>query len=94
MLQRDLFAPLAHEIGWDFKPGDSDILQQLKALAFGQAGYGGDEAVVAAAKEMFKKFADGDVDAIDPNLRSQVYHIVLKHSDNDGEKEVYPTRPR
>ena len=93
-LQRDLFAPLAHEIGWDLKPSDSDILQQLKALAFGMAGYGGDEEVVAAAKEMFKKFADGDVDAINPNLRSQVYHIVLKHSDNDGKKEVCPTHPR
>ncbi|PUU74853.1 ERAP1-like C-terminal domain-domain-containing protein [Tuber borchii] len=85
--QKDLFAPLAHEIGWNFKPGDSDILQQLKALTFGMAGYGGDEEVVAAAKEMFKKLADGDLDAINPNIRSRVYHIVLQHSDNDGEKE-------
>jgi len=91
--QKELFAPLAHEIGWDFKPGDSDILQQLKALTFGMAGYGGDEEVVAAAKEMFKKFADGDLDAINPNIRSQVFYIVLQHSDNDGENEVCPTRP-
>ncbi|KAG0641126.1 peptidase family M1-domain-containing protein [Tuber brumale] len=86
-LQKGLFAPIAHEIGWDFKPEDSDILQQLKALTFSQAGYGGDEKVVAAAKEMFKKFAGGDVDAINPNIRTPVYHIVLQHGDNDGEKE-------
>ena len=91
--QKDLFAPIAHEIGWDFKPEDSDILKQLKALTFGQAGYGGDEQVVAAAKEMFKKFADGDADAINPNIRSSVYHIVLQHGDNNGEKEVCSARP-
>ena len=86
--QRDLFSPIAHEIGWDFKPRDSDILKQLKTLTFGEAGYGGDEEVVAAAKEMFKKFTDGNVDAINPNIRSPVYHIMLQHGDNDGEKEV------
>ena len=86
--QSDLFSPIAHEIGWDFKPGDSDILQQLKALAFREAGNGGDEEVVTAAKEMFKNFADGDVDAINPNIRSPVYDIMLQHGDNDGEKEV------
>ncbi|PWW73107.1 hypothetical protein C7212DRAFT_354068 [Tuber magnatum] len=85
--QKDLFAPIAHEVGWDFKPKDSDIFQQLKPLVFGQAGYGGDEEVVAAAKEMFKKVADGDVDAINPNIRTPVYYIVLQHGDNNGEKE-------
>jgi len=87
-VQKDLYAPLAHKIGWDFKPEDDDILQQLKALAFSQAGYGGDEKVVTAATEMFKKFASGDLDAINPNLRSCVYNIVLQYGENNGEKEV------
>lgn len=86
--QRELFSPLAHRVGWDIKKEDNDILQQLKSLAFAQAGYSGDEKVVAAAKEMFKKFADGDVDAINPNIRGPVYSIVLMYGENNGEKEV------
>jgi aminopeptidase 2 len=91
--QKDLFTPLAHEVGWEFKPEDNDILQQLKALAFSQAGYGGDEKVVAAAKEMFQKFVDGDLDAINPNIRSTVYNIVLQYGENNGEKEVSCSLP-
>ncbi|KAH8149022.1 uncharacterized protein LAJ45_06998 [Morchella importuna] len=85
--QRDLFSPLAHKVGWEFKSTDDDILQQLKALAFSQAGYSGDEKVVAAAKEMFKKFVEGELDAINPNIRGPVYNIVLQYGENNGEKE-------
>lgn len=90
--QRELFTPLAHRVGWNFQKEDDDLHQQLKALAFAQAGFSGDEKVVAAAKEMFKKFADGDSDAINPNIRGSVYSIVLQYGDNNGEKEV--CRPR
>lgn len=89
--QRDLFSPLAHKVGWEFKSTDDDILQQLKALAFSQAGYSGDEKVVAAAKEMFKKFVEGELDAINPNIRGPVYNIVLQYGENNGEKEVWLT---
>lgn len=40
---RDLIAPIAHQVGWDIKPTDDHVLQQLKALAFGSAGLSGDE---------------------------------------------------
>lgn len=81
---RKIIAGVAHELGWEFKEGDSHILQQFKALAFGSAGTSDDETVVKAAKDMFAKFAAGDKGAIHPNLRSSVYAIALK---NGGRKE-------
>jgi len=84
---KDLVAPVAHRVGWEFKEGEDDMLQQLKALVFLSAGMAGDEKVVAAAKEMFAKFAAGDLDAINPNIRGAVYGIVLEHGENHGEKE-------
>lgn len=85
--QRDLMAPLAHKLGWEFKEGEDDILQQLKGLAFSGAGLNGDKKVIAAAMEMFKKFSDGDLDAIHPNIRGTVYGIALQSGENEGEKE-------
>ena len=87
-LQRDLMAPLAHRVGWEFKDDDDELTQQLKSLAFGVAGLSGDPIVADAAMAMFKKMADGDVDAIHPNLRSSVYAIALQRGENNGEKEV------
>jgi len=42
--------------------------------------------VIAAAKEMFEKFANGDKNAIHPNIRGSVYAICLKEG---GKKEVF-----
>jgi aminopeptidase 2 len=85
--QRELMAPLAHKLGWEFTEADDELTQQLKALAFSGAGLNGDLKVVEAAMAMFKKLADGDLDAIHPNLRGSVYGIALQHGDNKGEKE-------
>lgn len=85
---RELFAPLAHRLGWDFKDGEDDIVHQLKALAFSSAGLTGDEKVVAAAKEMFESVKKGDWASIDSNIRGAVYGIALQYGENEGEKEV------
>lgn len=85
--QRDIMAPLAHRLGWEFKDTDDEILQQLKALAFTGAGLNDDPKVVEAAMEMFKKFSEGDLDAIHPNIRGTVYGIALQKGANHGEKE-------
>lgn len=87
VFHRDLIAPLAHKLGWEFHEDEDDMLQQLKALVFGGAGMNGDPKVVAAAMEMFKKFSEGDLDAIHPNIRGTVYGIALQYGENDGEKE-------
>lgn len=82
--QRSLVSAKAHELGWQFSDGDGHILQQFKGLMFGSAGMADDPTVVNAAKEMFKRFADGDLNAIHPNIRGSVFSVVLK---NGGEKE-------
>ncbi|KAL5333550.1 peptidase family M1-domain-containing protein [Aspergillus crustosus] len=82
--QRALVAEKAHALGWEFSESDGHILQQFKSLLFSAAGMAGDETVVKAAQDMFKRFAAGDANAIHPNIRGSVFSIVLK---NGGEKE-------
>ncbi|KAI5308150.1 Aminopeptidase 2 mitochondrial [Ascosphaera atra] len=83
--QRNLVSKKAHEIGWTFSDDDSHTMQMFKPLMFRAAGVAGDEKVVAAAQEMFARLANGDADAIHPNLRAAVFDIVLR---NGGEKEL------
>ncbi|KAF8533917.1 peptidase family M1-domain-containing protein [Trichophaea hybrida] len=85
--QRELMSPLAHQLGWVFTETDDELTQQLKSLAFSGAGLNGDPKVIEAALAMFKKFAEGDLDAIHPNLRGTVYGIALENGENQGEKE-------
>lgn len=82
--QLKLSSGKAHELGWKFAASDDHTLVQLKALLFGSAGLCGDKQIVAAAQEMFGKFAAGDHDAIDPNIRASVFAIVVQYG---GEKE-------
>lgn len=82
--QRSLVSDKAHELGWEFSEKDDHILQQFKGLLFGSAGMAEDPAVVQAAKDMFQRFAAGDLAAIHPNIRGSVFTIVLK---NGTEKE-------
>ena len=82
--QRELVSPKAHEKGWSFSESDGHIESQFKALLFGNAGLAGDEKVIKAAQDMFKKFAAGDRKAIHPNIRGSVYAIALQ---NGGDSE-------
>ncbi|KAL2122906.1 hypothetical protein VTJ04DRAFT_3361 [Mycothermus thermophilus] len=81
----DLVSAKAHELGWQFSEEDGHILQQFKALMFSSAGLSGDKVVIDAAKDMFKKFVEGDKEAIHPNLRGSVFSMALKY----GGKEEY-----
>ncbi|KAH9429076.1 hypothetical protein MCOR02_010488 [Pyricularia oryzae] len=81
--QRDLISSRAHKMGWAFSESDGHIEQQFKALLFGSAGIAGDKDIVAAAKDMFKKFMDGDKSAIHPNIRGSVFAMALKYGGDD-----------
>ncbi|KAL2170053.1 hypothetical protein VTG60DRAFT_5325 [Thermothelomyces hinnuleus] len=76
---RDLVSPKAHELGWQFSEDDGHILQQFKGMMFGTAGLSGDETIINAAKDMFKKFMAGDRTAIHPNIRGSVFSMALKY---------------
>ncbi|SPQ18710.1 e6161c0a-8b7d-450a-8963-9931011f78fc [Thermothielavioides terrestris] len=82
---RDLVSPKAHELGWEFSEKDGHILQQFKGMMFGSAGLSGDQTIITAAKDMFKKFMAGDRTAIHPNIRGSVFSMALKY----GGKEEY-----
>lgn len=82
--QLSLLSAKTHELGWEFSENDGHILQQFKSLMFGSAGAANDQKVIAAAKDMFNRFAAGDHSAIHPNIRGSVFSIVLRHG---GEKE-------
>ena len=84
VFQRSLVSQKAHELGWHFSVDDDHVRQQFKALVFGAAGMAGDPIVVKAARDMFDRFAAGDLTAIDPNIRGSVFTIVLK---DGGENE-------
>ncbi|KAN0092483.1 lysine aminopeptidase ApsA [Hyaloscypha variabilis] len=77
-----LVSKILRKKGWDFKEGEDLIEQMFKALIFAN---GGDDAEVEkAAAEMFAKFADGDDQAININIRGAVFGMALEHG---GEKE-------
>lgn len=86
--QLELLSAKAHELGWTFKDGDDNNLQQFKSLMFSSAGLAGDEKIIAAAREMFNKFFGGDREAIHPNIRGAVYAIMQQY---DGSEKVYDT---
>jgi len=83
--QRELVAPKAHQMGWEFSDSDGHVEQQFKAMLFGNAGLCGDEKIIAAAKEMFAKYMAGDKSAIHPNIRGSVFSMALKYG---GKEEV------
>jgi len=82
--QRNLVSAKAHAKGWEFTQDEDHLQAQFKAMLFGSAGLSGDSKVIAAAQDMFKRFAAGDRKAIHPNIRGSVYSIALQ---NGGEAE-------
>ncbi|KAL6918109.1 hypothetical protein FSST1_009604 [Fusarium sambucinum] len=82
--QRDLVSKKANEIGWNISSSDDFTAQRFKALMFGKAAIVEDEAAKKAAFELFEKFISGDREAVQPNLRSSVFGVVLSYG---GEAE-------
>ncbi|CAG1976831.1 unnamed protein product [Fusarium graminearum] len=82
--QRDLVSKKANEIGWNISSSDDFTAQRFKALMFGKAAIVEDEAAKKAAFELFEKFINGDREAVQPNLRSSVFGVVLTYG---GEAE-------
>ncbi|KAI0165045.1 peptidase family M1-domain-containing protein [Xylariaceae sp. FL1272] len=82
---KELISERAHKLGWEFSDSDGHVEQQFKAMLFGAAGMAGDKEIIAAAKEMFAKYKNGDKSAVHPNIRGSVFGMALKY----GGKEEY-----
>ncbi|KAK9455905.1 peptidase family M1-domain-containing protein [Dipodascopsis uninucleata] len=84
---RSLVSPAVKTLGWEFKPDEDYLTTQLRGLLIGVAGAANDPEVVDEALERFKKYAGGDKSAINPNLRRQIFSIVLA-SDKLSDEEA------
>lgn len=82
---KELVSERAHKLGWTFSDKDGHVEQQFKAMLFGAAGMAGDQEIIDASKEMFKKYMDGDRSAIHPNIRGSVFSLALKYG---GKEQV------
>lgn len=87
--QLSLVSAKTHAMGWQFSDKDGHIEQQFKAMLFGSAGMSGDDKVISAAKDMFKKYMAGDRNAIHPNIRGSVFAMALKYGGKD-EVRLFP----
>lgn len=74
----------AHEVGWDIKPDDSVLLQQLKADLYSAAVASKIPLFVDDALAKFKKYSEGDESAINPNLRTAVFYAAGLHGGKDA----------
>ncbi|RDW92210.1 hypothetical protein BP5796_01604 [Coleophoma crateriformis] len=74
--QNSLTSKLIHEKGWIFEENEPLNEQRFKAFLFGYAG--GDKNVTDAALAMFKSFFRRDMKAINPNIRTEVFKLVLE----------------
>lgn len=80
-----LYSPAAEKIGWEF-PADEDFLTgQLRKLLLAAAAGAGHEGTIATGKEKFDAWKSGDSKAINQNLRSTVFNMVVA----SGGKEEY-----
>ncbi|KAL3437998.1 peptidase family M1-domain-containing protein [Aspergillus tetrazonus] len=83
---RELSAPAANMIGWEFKPSDDYLTVQLRKLLIAMSGLAGNESIVAEAKNRFGLWATAkDKSAIHTNLRSAIFSIAV----SEGTREEY-----
>lgn len=85
-IRRDIYAPLAKELGWEYKQGEPELDKLLRVLAISEAGLSGDENVIAETKNRFEKFVDGDHSVVSPDLRYTVFKISLKQASSEEEE--------
>lgn len=78
----DLVGDKLKEVGWLFSDKDLFAEEQMKLLLFGAAAGAGHPELVAHAQECFKRFVEGDKNAIHPNIRAVVFGVVAKTGDD------------
>ncbi len=73
--------PLADDLGWDAKPGESDEDKQLRSSVIGTLGYiGNDQATLQRARSLAEK-ALSDPRAVDPSLMNVVFQLAAYSGD-------------
>ncbi|KAF9217277.1 Aminopeptidase 2 mitochondrial [Podila verticillata] len=85
--QRALFSKAAAKLGWETKASDDYRSILLRKLLLTNAGCAGDEEVVEGAKKRFADYTSGNTEALNQNVQSAAFEIVVLHGDEaDFEK--------
>ncbi len=78
---RRLLCPVAAELGWEPKPGESDETKSLRARVLHTLGYaGGDPDVIAKARQLTEK-ALQDPASIDPTVAFTAFSLAAENGD-------------
>ncbi|KAK5071180.1 hypothetical protein LTR64_007684 [Lithohypha guttulata] len=78
-----LSTPAVEKIGWEF-PADEDFLTgQLRKLLLAMASGAGHEGTIKTGKQKFESWKAGDSKAINQNLRSTVFNMVVANGGKD-----------
>jgi aminopeptidase N len=77
---RSVIKPVADRLGWDAKPDDSPVTQELRRSLIADLGAWGDPGVVAEAQKRFTAFL-ADPASLKPDDQSTVLNIVAINAD-------------
>jgi len=80
---RNLFDPVGKKLGWEKKPGESDLNTLLRTLVLNQLAINDHPEVVAEAKRRFGAYLNNNQE-ISPDLRVLVYKTAVA---NGGQQE-------
>jgi aminopeptidase 2 len=81
-LQRSIFSPKVEALGYDFSDSDDHLTVLKRTLAIKCAAEAEDQSVIKELLSRYQKFAAGDINAFNGNLRPIVFCTALKHSTN------------
>jgi aminopeptidase N len=77
---RSLLKPVADRLGWDAKPDDTPVIQELRRSVIGDLGAWGDPAIIAEAQKRFEAFL-ADPASLKPDEQGTVLNIVAINAD-------------
>ncbi|KAF9203865.1 Aminopeptidase 2 mitochondrial [Haplosporangium sp. Z 27] len=86
--QLKLFSKAAANLGWETKESDDYRSTLLRKLLLTNAGCAGDENIVKEAQKRFASYTTGDVKALNQNVQSAAFEIVVQHGDESDFEKV------
>jgi len=89
---RHLITPISQKLGWDAKPGESDLNNMLRNVLLDELSSVDDPHTAAEAKKRFENFVQNNV-SIPADTRTLVYKQVAKESAEGYERilNIYRT---
>jgi aminopeptidase N len=77
---RSVIKPVADQLGWNAKPGETPDVQRLRRTLIGDLGTWGDQSVIEEARRRFKAFM-ANHGTLSPDDQTVVLSIVAEYAD-------------